>query len=160
MRTKKQTEQVRQGTQVNRNTEDRTLYTCRTVPTGYIRTQAVLWAPTFALQCCGRHQLPYQTNTVRLPPHASRHQQCCRRRHLPYQANMVKPHACLSASTVWRAPTSAILEEDDATSHMHLILTVLWALAFTIPGEHGKTPCMPLGINSMVGTDVCHIRRR
>ena len=37
---------------------------------------------------------------------------------------------------------------------------VLRAPAFTIPGEHGKTPYMPLGINSMAGTDVCHIRRR
>ena len=38
--------------------------------------------------------------------------------------------------------------------------TVLWASAFTIPGEHGKTPYMPLGINSMASTDVCHTRRR
>ena len=37
---------------------------------------------------------------------------------------------------------------------------VLWAPAFTVPGEHGKTPCMPLGINSMAGTDVCYTRRR
>ena len=36
-------------------------------PTWRVRTQAVLWTPTFSLQCCGRHQLPYQTNTVRLP---------------------------------------------------------------------------------------------
>ena len=28
------------------------------------------------------------------------------------------------------------------------------------PDEHGKTPCMHLGINSMAGTDVCHTRRR
>ena len=26
---------------------------------------------------------------------------------------------------------------------------MLWASAFTVPGEHGKTPYMPLGINSM-----------
>ena len=95
-------------------------------PSWYVRTQAVLWAPIFALQCCGRHQLSYQTNTVRLPPHASRHQQCCGRRHLPYQANIVKPPTYLWASTVWQAPTSAIPEEDDATSHMHLTTTVLW----------------------------------
>ena len=38
--------------------------------------------------------------------------------------------------------------------------TVLWAPAFTIPGEHGKTPYMPLGINSMAGTDLCHTKRR
>ena len=37
---------------------------------------------------------------------------------------------------------------------------MLWAPVFTVPGEHGKTPCMPLGINSMAGTDVCHTRRR
>ena len=37
VRTRKQTEKVRQGTQVNRNTEDRTLYTYRTVPTGNVR---------------------------------------------------------------------------------------------------------------------------
>ena len=29
-----------------------------------------------------------------------------------------------------------------------------------IPDGHGKTPCMPLGINNMAGTDVCYIRRR
>ena len=91
-------------------------------PSRHVVAQAVLWAPTFALQCCGRHQLPYQTNTVRLPPHASGHQQCYGRRHLPYQANMVKPPTCLWASTVWQAPTSAIPEEDDATSHVHLII--------------------------------------
>ena len=78
VRTRKRTEQVRKGTQVDHNTEDRTLHTCRTVtdrtdqkgalqPSRHARTQAVLWAPTFALQCCGRHQLPYPTNTVRLP---------------------------------------------------------------------------------------------
>ena len=38
--------------------------------------------------------------------------------------------------------------------------TVLWVLTFTLPDEHGKTPYMPMGINSMAGTDVCHIRRR
>ena len=33
-------------------------------------------------------------------------------------------------------------------------------LAFTIPDEHGKTLYIPLGINSMTGTDVYHTRRR
>jgi len=37
VRTGKQTEKVRQGTQVNSNTEDRTLYTCRTVQTWHVR---------------------------------------------------------------------------------------------------------------------------
>ena len=37
VRTRKRIEKVRQGTQVNRNTEDHTLYTCRTVPTGHGR---------------------------------------------------------------------------------------------------------------------------
>ena len=37
VRTRKRTEKVRQGTQVNCNTEDRTLYICRTVPTGHVR---------------------------------------------------------------------------------------------------------------------------
>ena len=38
----------------------------------------------------------------------------------PYQANMVKPLACLQVSTVWQAPTSAILKEDNTTSHLPL----------------------------------------
>ena len=37
---------------------------------------------------------------------------------------------------------------------------MLWAPAFTIPGEHGKTPYIPLGINSMASTDVYHTKRR
>ena len=37
---------------------------------------------------------------------------------------------------------------------------MLWASTFTVLGEHDKTPYMPLGINSMAGTDVCHTRRR
>ena len=60
VRTRKRTEQVRQDTQVDRNTKDRTLHTCMTVtdrtcqkgalqPSRHARTQAVLWAPTFAL---------------------------------------------------------------------------------------------------------------
>ena len=121
VRTRKRTEQVKHDTQVNRNTRDRTLCTCRTVPKQCCRRQH------FPLQCCRRHQLPYRTNTIRLPPHASGHQQCCGRQHLPYQANMVKPPTCLWVSTVWQAPTSAIPEEEDATSHIHLTLTVLWA---------------------------------
>ena len=113
----------RHDAQVNRNTKDHTLFTYRIVtdrtcqkgvlqPSKHVRTPTVLRAPTFTLQCCGRHQLPYQTNTVR------------------------PPHTCLWASAVLRAP------------------------AFTIPGEHGKSPYVPLGINSMTGTDVCHTRRR
>ena len=33
---------------------------------------------------------------------------------------MVKPLAYLQVSTVWQAPTSAIPEEDNTTSHVHL----------------------------------------
>ena len=33
---------------------------------------------------------------------------------------MVKPPACLQVSTVWQALTSAIPEEDNMTSHVHL----------------------------------------
>ena len=33
---------------------------------------------------------------------------------------MVKPLACLQVSTVWQALASAIPEEDNTTSHMHL----------------------------------------
>ena len=48
-------------------------------------------------------------------------------RKLPYQTNTVKPLACLWASTVWQAPTSAIPEEEDTTYHKDLTLTVLCA---------------------------------
>ena len=41
-----------------------------------------------------------------------------------------------------------------------LASTVLWAPAFTVPDEHGKTPCMPPGINSIACADVYHARRR
>ena len=34
--------------------------------------------------------------------------------------NMVKTLACLRVSTVWQAPTSAIPEENNTTSHVHL----------------------------------------
>ena len=61
--------------------------TCQKSALQRSRHVIVLWAPTFALQCCGRPQTPN-------------------------------------------------------------------------PDEHGKTPCMPLGINSVVGADVCHTRRR
>ena len=37
LRTQNQAEQIRQGAQVNRNIEDRTLHTCRTVPPGHTR---------------------------------------------------------------------------------------------------------------------------
>ena len=64
-------------------------------PSWHNRTKQCCRRRHFPLQCCGRHQLPYQTNIVRLPPYASGHQQCCGRRHLPYQANTVRllPHA-------------------------------------------------------------------
>ena len=45
-------EKVRQGTQVNRNTEDRTLYTYRTVPYN-------LPGMSEPKQCCGRRYLLY-----------------------------------------------------------------------------------------------------
>ena len=102
---------VRQRTQVNHNTEDRILYTCRTVPCDVpdmTEPKQCCRRQHFPLQCYGRHQLLYQTNTVRLPP---------------------------------RAPEAS---------------TVLWAPAFTVPGEHGKTPYMPLGINNVAGTDIYH----
>jgi len=46
------------------------------------------------------------------------------------------PPTCLWASTVLRVPK------------------------LTIPDEHGKTPYMPLGINSIAGTDIYHTGRR
>ena len=86
MRTRKRTEKVRHVTQVNRNSEDRTLYTCRTIPCnlpGMSEPKQCCGRRHFPLQCCGRHQLPYQTNTVRLPHVPLGHRQCCGRRHLP-----------------------------------------------------------------------------
>ena len=131
---------------VNRNTKYRTLYTYKAVPTGHVgRVPCNLPGMSEPKQCCGRRHLPYSVVGALK---------------LPYQANTVNPPMCLWASTVWQAPISAIPEEDDATSHMHLTSTVLWALAFTIPGEYSKTAYMPLGINSMAGTDDCHTRRR
>ena len=40
----------------------------------------------------------------------------------PYQTNTIKPLACFWASTVWQTLMSAMPEEDDATSHVHLTL--------------------------------------
>ena len=52
VRIRKRTEKVRQGTQVNRNTEVRTLYTCRTVPCN-------LPGMSEPKQCCGRRHFSY-----------------------------------------------------------------------------------------------------
>ena len=66
-------------------------------------------------------------------------EQCFGRRHLPYQANMVKPPACLSASIVWQALTSAILEKDDATSHVHLTLnSIMGTYHHLVPAGMGS----------------------
>ena len=46
---------------------------------------------------------------------------------------MVKPLTCLWVSIVWQAPTSAILEEDDATSHMHLTYSIIDAYHHLVP---------------------------
>ena len=59
--------------------------------------------------------------------------------HLPYQANMVKPPTCLWASIVWQAPTSAIPEEDDTTSHVHLTLnSIVGAYHHLVPAGVGN----------------------
>ena len=81
VRTRKQTEKVRQATQVNHNTKERTLYTCWIVLSGHVRRM------------------------LRNLPDMSEHEQCCGRRHLPYsvvgarkllyQTSTVKPLACL-----------------------------------------------------------------
>ena len=57
---KNQAEQVRQDSQVNHNTKDRTLHTCRTVLSGHVRREL-----------CNL-------------PDVSEHEQCYGRRHLPY----------------------------------------------------------------------------
>ena len=112
------------------------MYTCRTVPTGHVRrvpyhlpgmskTQAGLWAPMCALQCCGRPQLPYQANTVK-PPTCLWTSTVLWASAFTVSGEYGKTPTCLWVSTVWQAPTSAIPEEDDATSHVHLTLTVLW----------------------------------
>ena len=36
---------------------------------------------------------------------------------------------------------------------------MLRAPAFTVPSEQGKTPHMPLGINSIADTDICHTKQ-
>ena len=87
VRTRKWTEKARQGTQVNRNTEDHTLYTCRTVPPDHVRR--VL---------CNL-------------PDMSEHEQCCGRRHLPYQKNTMGPATCIWASTVLWVPTNCLVPD-------------------------------------------------
>ena len=78
MRTRRQAEQVKQDAQVDRKTKDRTLYTYRTVPIGHVRRvpcnlpgmsepKQCCGRRHFFLQCYGRHQSPYQANTVRPP---------------------------------------------------------------------------------------------
>ena len=63
--------------------------------------------------------------------------------------------------TVLWAPSTPILDKHGKAPPTCLwTSTVLQAPAFTIPDEHGKTPYIPLGINSMAGTNVCHTRRR
>ena len=52
VRTRKQMEKLRQGTQVIRNTEERTLYTCRTVPYDFP-------GMTEPKQCCRCRHFPY-----------------------------------------------------------------------------------------------------
>ena len=75
--------------------------------------------------------------------------QCCGRRHFPYSVvGTINSHTILPDKH-GKAPHTCLWAS-----------TVLWAPAFTIPGEHGKTPYIPLGINSMAGTDVYHTRRR
>ena len=52
---------------------------------------------------------------------------------------MVKPLACLQVSTVWQAPTSAIPEEDNATSHVHLTSnSVVGAYHHPVPAGVGN----------------------
>ena len=78
--------------------QDSTNKTCQKgalQPSRHVRTQAVLWALTFALQCCGRHQFPYQVNTV-------------------------KPRTCLWASTMLWAPIFAVRGEHSKTPYMRL----------------------------------------
>ena len=54
---------------------------------------------------------------------------------------MVKLLTCLQVSTVWQAPTSAIPEEDNTTSHMHLTFNnIVGAYHHLVPaGMGGKT---------------------
>ena len=84
---------------VNSNTEDHTLYTCRTVPTGHIRKE---YPATF--QACqnsvvGADNCPtvlWVPSTTAIPDEHG------------------KTLACLWASAIWQAPTPAIPEEDGA----------------------------------------------
>ena len=118
----KRTEQVRQGTQVNRNTKDHTLCTCRIVPynlpsmsepkhvVGADIFPIVLWAPSTPIP--DKHGKAPPTclwaSTVLCAPAFT----------VPGEHG--KAPACLSTSIVWQAPTSAIPVEEDATSHVHL----------------------------------------
>ena len=51
-------EKIRQRTQVNRNTEDRTLYSYKTVPIGHVR-RVPYKLLGMSEQCCGRRLLTY-----------------------------------------------------------------------------------------------------
>ena len=52
---------------------------------------------------------------------------------------MVKPLACLQVSTAWQALTSAIPEEDNTTSHVHLTSnSVLGAYHHPMPAGVGN----------------------
>ena len=52
---------------------------------------------------------------------------------------MVKPLARLRVSTVWQAPTSAIPEEDNTTSHVHLTFnSIVGAYHHPVPAGVGN----------------------
>ena len=91
---------------VNSNTEDRTLHTYRTVPTGHVRrVPCNLPGMSEPKQCYGRRSFTLQ--------YYGRHQ-------FPYQANAVIFSTCLWASTVLWAPSFAIHDEYGKISHMRL----------------------------------------
>ena len=98
-----------------RNTKDRTLYTCRTVPYD-------LPGMTEPKQCCRHRYFSYSvvgainSHTRRIPGINSVVGAGI------YRTRRTWYLAYLKVSTVWQAPTSAIPEEDDATSHVHLTL--------------------------------------
>ena len=51
------------------------------------------------------------------------------------------------ATTVWQAPTSAIPEEDDATSHVHLTLnSIVGAYHHLIPVDVGSIRTLSLSL--------------
>ena len=87
---KNQAEQVRQGSQVNHNAEDRTLHTCKIVLSGHVRRMhRNLLDMSEHEQCCGCRYLSYSmvgadichTRRSRWnQPHATSHQQYCGRR--------------------------------------------------------------------------------